>query len=130
MNEERLSLLKDTGWRCALTVFTSELLCGRGEVWRHVDLDERSIYIEEMLSDCGVLSSGERALVEFGLSLFNQDRSINLYDILCGLDNNCFAIACDAIVNFGAYGGAPIRRLASIQKALLEMPRRQSAVRS
>jgi hypothetical protein len=123
---QRLELLKDAGWRAALTIFSGELLHDRGEVWNHIDLDTRSIYIEQLLDNAGVLSGGERRLVDLALSLFNQRQNVNLWWALSGLDEETTALAEDAICNFsGPYSAnwkGEYRRAADILKVLEEKP--------
>lgn len=127
--EQRFELLKDAGWRAALTIFSGELLRDRGEVWAHIDLDARSIYIEQLLYDSGVLSGGERRLVDLALSLFNQQHNVNLCYALMGLDEETTALAEDAVRNFsGPYSAnwtGSLLREDTIRNVLAEKPVRQ-----
>lgn len=123
----RLELLHDAGWRAALTIFSSPLLAHRGEVWASIDLDERSIDMEKLLFESGVLSGGEQRMVDLALSLFNQQRHINLWKILAGLDEENAELAADAVRNFsaGPMGLSPLKHGEAIRKVLAEKPVRR-----
>jgi hypothetical protein len=100
VQEQRLTLLEDAGWRALLTIFSGDLLRDRGEVWNYIDLERRTIHIEKLLHATGVLSGGEKRLVELALSLFNHDQQVNLYKVLGGLDEQNAQLALDAIGTF------------------------------
>jgi hypothetical protein len=119
----RRELLKDAGWRGALTIFSSRLLADRGEVWNHVDLDRREIHIEAMLDGYGVMSSGEKALIDFALSLYTTGPQVNLYSVFARVDDDKALLLRDAIFNFLADCRALQRRIA-IDVVLERMDRR------
>lgn len=128
---ERFELLKDAGWRSALTIFTGELLCDRGEVWAYIDLERRTIDIEGMLDACGPLSGGEGRLVRLALSLFTTGQDVNLWHLLAGLDEQNTALAEDAVRNFsGPYSAnwtGSLLHEDTIRTVLAEKPVRPKA---
>jgi hypothetical protein len=123
---KRLELLNDTGWRAALTIFSGDLLADNGLVWAWIDLDRRTIYIEDLLWEYGVLSGGEQRMVRLALSLFNQDLEVNLYRNLAGLDEDNEQLAAAAVL---AFIQRPVELRADIRmaivKALQEKPVRK-----
>lgn len=131
--DQRMELLKDAGWRAALTIFSGELLRDRGEVWAHIDLERQSIYIEDMLHDCGGLSGGEDRLVRFALSLFTTGQTVCLYQILSGLDEENLELVEDAVRNFsGSFGlhwTGELLREDAIRQVLADKPVRKKAKR-
>jgi len=124
---DRLTLLRDSGWRAALTIFCSPLLGDRGEVWNSIDLESRTIHIENMLDACGAMSGGEQRLVKLALSLFNQQIEVNLWKTLAGLDEANGQVAVDAVA---AFNGGPLRQADAIRKVLLTRPIRKREGRS
>ena len=91
---------KDAGWRGALTILLgSPQLSNDGRVWQYVDLDREEIQFARILKD-RTFSSGERTLVEIAASLFNQTRTVNLWQVFSRLDDHCTKLAITAICNF------------------------------
>src|SRR6266446_5535950 len=123
---QRVELLKDAGWRALLTIFCGDLLRDRGEVWNSIDLESRSIDIEKLLYATGVLSGGEKRLIDIALSLFNQHREVNLYRVLSNLDEENSQLVIDAI---GTFLFPDVRMFrgneTAIQKVLLKKPVRR-----
>lgn len=89
-------LLGDAGWRGALHILGCPLLERKG-VWAFVDLDKRSFHYEQMLKVCGAFSSGEFALLEVAVSLFNEDHKVNLWQLVNGLDDLNLRLVIEAI---------------------------------
>jgi hypothetical protein len=123
IREQRLELLKDAGWRALLTIFCGDLLRDRGEVWNCIDLERRSIQIEKLLYSYGVLSGGEKRLVDIALSFFNRDHKVNLYSATSGLDDENSRLVVDALETFLDVGA--FRHEMEIREVLLAKPVRK-----
>ena len=97
--EEQIEKLnRAADWRAALIILT-EAYSGDQRVWQHVDLVRERIQFKLILND-GTFSSGERTLVEVAASLFNQEYSVNLWEIFSRLDDTNVALVLKAIVSF------------------------------
>ena len=126
IKEQRLELLKDPGWRALLTIFCGILLRRNELVWKHVDLEARSIDIEKLLDDAGVLSGGEKRMVNIALSLFSHGCEVNLYRVLSNLDEENAQLVIDAIGTFLFPDVTMFRgNETAIQKVLVEKPVRK-----
>jgi len=101
IDETRMNQLwKDAGWRGALTILLgAPQLANDGRVWQHIDLKNREIHFDKMLTD-GTFSSGERTLVELAASLFNNDVKVNLWEAISRLDDRSARLVVAAICNF------------------------------
>jgi hypothetical protein len=97
----------DHGWRAALTIITSDFFAaGDRRLWRHVDLDRQSLFFDRILEDA-TFSSGERRLLLIAASMYSEETSINLCDVLGGLDHAGLTVAVRAIHTFTLGGRQP-----------------------
>ncbi|MHB1263820.1 MAG: hypothetical protein ACYC1S_05295 [Gemmatimonadaceae bacterium] len=65
-------LMKDRGWRGALTIFLAERYWNDQRIWRHIDLQAAEIDFPSMLVE-GTFSAGERLMVGAACSLYSFD---------------------------------------------------------
>jgi hypothetical protein len=84
--QKRINQLSgDPAWHAVLILFTGRMFNGDGRVWKHIDLDNGRIYFHRILKDY-TFSGGQRRMVEIAASLFNHNHSVNLHQVLSGLD--------------------------------------------
>jgi hypothetical protein len=97
--EEQIEKLgRAADWRATLIILTGAF-AGDQRVWQHVDLDRERIHFRTILDD-GTFSSGERTLLKVAASLFNQEHSVNLWEIFNRLDDTNAALVLKAIESF------------------------------
>jgi hypothetical protein len=95
-------LWKDAGRRGARTIFLgSPQLSNNGRVWEYVNPDREQIQLAQILKD-RIFSSGERTPLAIAASLFNETRTINLWQAFSRLDDRCSKLAITAIRNFAS----------------------------
>jgi hypothetical protein len=96
-HHKALSLLDDSGWRCALVILLHPRFANDARVWRYVHLDSAEIFFREMLDD-GTFSGGERRMVSLAAGLFNgHEYPVDLVWILSGVDDHFYSVAMTAI---------------------------------
>jgi len=79
-DEQMKNLSRAADWRAALIILKSPF-AEDSRVWQHVNLNREEISFRKILDD-GTFSSGERILLSVAASLFNRERSINLWEVL------------------------------------------------
>ena len=87
-------LCRAADWRAALIILKSAF-AEDSRVWQHVNLNREEISFKRILDD-GTFSSGERILLSVAASLFNQEHSINLWEVLNRLDETNAALVLTA----------------------------------
>jgi hypothetical protein len=92
------SLYGDPAWAAVLHIFNSRMFVNSQAVWKHVDLQRRSIDFEEILKRGW--SGGERRILRIAASLFNQDTEVNLWEGLGNIDEGNSQVVIGAISLF------------------------------
>jgi len=97
--EEQIEKLNRAADRRAALIILTEGFARDPRVWVHVDLVRERIQFKAILEN-GTFSSGERCLLQATASLFNQEYSVNLWEIFDSLDDRNAGLVLKAIESF------------------------------
>lgn len=79
-------LIGDPGWAAVLMIFSFQPIAGR--IRPYLDLERRRILVDELFAAAQSWSSGERALIDVALSLFNGHTKVDLMDVMSSLSRD------------------------------------------